>query len=404
MNVCIAGKNNIAVEILDHLLDNFPENNYIACLNQNDSGKDGFQRSLKKFCELKDIRTLSLEDVCSLDDLVFLSLEFDKIVRVEKFKDAKIYNIHFSLLPAYKGMFTSALPILHNQKNAGVTLHLIDNGIDTGDIIAQREILIGENTDAQQLYTKYIREGVALIKEYIPGLLAGSVSSSPQPVQNASYYSKHALDFSSIQVDLNKTAQEVHNQIRAYVFPAFQLPKVFGHQIYRSALARVKRTGRTGTAAFEDDFSLVLNCIDYQVVLYKDRLAEFMDCCKQGDLGRLLYFAENGYDMRQRTKEGWDALTVAGFHGHLALVRYLIEQLDWDVNTRNNNGTSFAMYVMTHASNHYTYDLLKYILEIERILWDVPDHSGKNIFDYALIYNNPTVIQLLEAKRILGAY
>ncbi|MDB5019444.1 MAG: hypothetical protein JWQ28_571 [Pedobacter sp.] len=404
MNVCVAGKNNIAVEILDHLIANYPEHNYVACLHQNDSGINSFQRSFKKYCELKQVQTLTLEEVQGLENLIFLSLEFDKIVRVEKFKGARLYNIHFSKLPAYKGMSTCALPILHNQKYVGVTLHLIDNGIDTGDIIAQREFLIGDNTDAQQLYGKFILEGIELVKENISELLADTVSSSPQPAKNASYYSKYALDFSNLQIDLNKTAQEIHNQIRAYCFPAFQLPKVFGHSIYRSELTDKKRVGKTGTVMFENGFYLTINGIDYQVQLFKDRVGELMDYCKQGDFEGLLYFAEHGYDLTQRSKEGWDALILAGFNGHLALVTYLIEQMDWNVNTYNNNGTTFAMYVMTYASKQNTYDLFKYVLNLSAVNWDIPDYSGKNIFDYALIYNNQIVIDLLEAKRIPSAY
>jgi methionyl-tRNA formyltransferase len=404
MNVCIAGKNNIAVEILDHLIVDYPEHDYLACLNQNDSGKDGFQRSLKKYCALKQVQTLTLEEVCKLGNLVFLSLEFDKIVRVEKFKEARLYNIHFSMLPAYKGMSTCALPILHNQKSVGVTLHLIDNGIDTGDIIAQREFLIGDNTDAQQLYGKFLIEGIELVKENLAGLLADTVSSAPQPSKNASYYSKHALDFSNLQIDLNKTAQEIHNQIRAYCFSAFQLPKVFDYAIYRSELTDLKRVGKSGTIAFENGFYLLINGIDYQVQLFKDRAGELMDYCKHGDFERLLYFAENGYDIRQRSKEGWDALILAGLNGHLALVTYLIEKLQWDVNTRNNNGTTFAMYVMTYASKQNTYELFKYVLNLPGINWDISDYSGKNIFDYAVIYSNQKVIDLLEAKRITSAY
>lgn len=73
------------------------------------------------------------------DDLIFISLEFDKIVNPDLFKDARLYNIHFSLLPSYKGMYTSAIPILNGEEMVGVTFHEIDKGIDTGNIIAQKK-------------------------------------------------------------------------------------------------------------------------------------------------------------------------------------------------------------------------------------------------------------------------
>ena len=67
--------------------------------------------------------------------IFFISLEFDKIINTSLFKTTNLFNIHFSLLPRYKGMYTSILPILNGDKISGVTLHKIDRGIDTGDII-----------------------------------------------------------------------------------------------------------------------------------------------------------------------------------------------------------------------------------------------------------------------------
>ena len=68
---------------------------------------------------------------------MFISLEYHRLIDPLKFVTSKLYNPHFSLLPAYKGMYTSALPLLNDEKDAGVTLHHIDSGIDTGDIIDQ---------------------------------------------------------------------------------------------------------------------------------------------------------------------------------------------------------------------------------------------------------------------------
>ena len=59
-----------------------------------------------------------------------------EIIKTKNFKSNKLFNLHFSLLPSYKGMHTSAFPILNGEKYSGVTIHKIDNGIDTGDIIA----------------------------------------------------------------------------------------------------------------------------------------------------------------------------------------------------------------------------------------------------------------------------
>ena len=118
MKVCIAGKNNIAVEIAQHLISNpnFNNDSLIIVCNQTDDGKDGWQRSLLKFANENNIMVKRLADLYEYKRLVFLSLEFDKIIRPERFKSTKLFNIHFSFLPKYRGMYTSIWPILNNEK------------------------------------------------------------------------------------------------------------------------------------------------------------------------------------------------------------------------------------------------------------------------------------------------
>lgn len=90
------------------------------------------------------MQIISLEEAYSIENLLLLSVEFDRIVQISKFLSDKIFNIHFSLLSKYKGMYSSVLPILHGERKTGVTLHRIRHGIDTGEIIAQEEVDIEE--------------------------------------------------------------------------------------------------------------------------------------------------------------------------------------------------------------------------------------------------------------------
>ena len=69
-------------------------------------------------------------------------IEFDQIIKPTEFRSNRLFNIHFSYLPEFKGMYTSAIPILQGSTHTGVTLHGIDQGIDTGPIIAQEKFEI----------------------------------------------------------------------------------------------------------------------------------------------------------------------------------------------------------------------------------------------------------------------
>ena len=220
MIVCIAGKNDIAVGILLYLLDyGIDRKNICIILNRTDDGKDNWQRSLLKKASELNIKITTLEEVYQIENLLFLSLEFDKIVDLSKFKSNKLFNIHFSLLPKYKGMFTSIMPILNNEKITGVTFHKIDKGIDTGDIIAQKEFEIDLMDNARDIYHKYIRNGILLVKQCLEKLLKNEfIESKPQNLRESSYFSKNIIDYKNINIELNQTSLSSHNQIRAFNF------------------------------------------------------------------------------------------------------------------------------------------------------------------------------------------
>jgi methionyl-tRNA formyltransferase len=271
MTICIAGKNNIAVEILEYLFSNY---NYplLAICNKTDEGKDTWQRSLRLAANEYNVEIKQIEDVYNVSDLIFLSLEFDQIIKPEIFVSNQLYNVHFSLLPAYRGMYTSIMPILFGEKQSGVTLHKIDAGIDTGDIIEQIIIPIKENDTAEILYAKYIKKGIQIVKKNIDNILTKKVKSYVQPVEKSSYFSKKAIDFKNIQIDCKKTAWEIHNQIRAFVFRNYQLPTINGYRIYKSRILHTKSDkANVGRVQKVDDNILKIDAIDYIVNAYLEK-------------------------------------------------------------------------------------------------------------------------------------
>ncbi|EJL6730935.1 formyl transferase, partial [Vibrio cholerae] len=218
MKVIVAGKNNIAIDVVKALLYRPEVDEVFAIFNANDNGIDGFQRSFKKFCLINSIKSLSLSEAYECKNSLFLSLEFDKIVDPNCFSHKNIYNIHFSLLPKYKGMYTSAWPIINGESTSGVTFHCIDRGIDTGDIIFQEEFILAEHETSKSLYQKYIDTGTCLILRNLKNILSGDLVKRPQGSDKSSYYSKKSIDYSNVKIDFNKTAFQVKRQIDAFTF------------------------------------------------------------------------------------------------------------------------------------------------------------------------------------------
>lgn len=271
MIVCIAGKNNIAVNAVDFLLDKnlVKGSNLVAMFNQNDIGKDSFQKSFRKHCLEENLQSVNLEELFQIENLILISLEYDRIIPVQKFSSQKLYNIHFSLLPKYKGMFTSALPILYGEIHSGVTLHEIDKGIDTGDIIDQTKFEIGAESTARDLYLKYIEFGTALFKNNIENLLSGDFTKQSQSPINSTYFSKNSIDYFNLQIDLKKTAFEIKNQIRAFNFREYQVPIIFEREIDSAEILTAKSTLKAGSIIIENERYIDIATIDYDLRLNK---------------------------------------------------------------------------------------------------------------------------------------
>jgi methionyl-tRNA formyltransferase len=272
MTICIAGKSEIAVKALSRLMDVVHDEKIIACLNRDDKGIDDWRPSFARACRNNSIDIVTLDTCYGIENLIFISLKFDKLIRPDLFCSPHLLNLHFSLLPAYKGMHTGTMPILRGEHSSGVTLHIIDDGIDTGPIIDQMRIDIGDNTSARELYSLYMENGFNLFERNLKKIVSRNYVGIPQSAKGASYFSKHSLDFHNIKIDLNKTAWEVHNQIRAFSFREYQLPKVGGIQIYKSEILPLRSVGKPGTVVAVSDEYVEYNTIDFIVRAYIDKV------------------------------------------------------------------------------------------------------------------------------------
>jgi methionyl-tRNA formyltransferase len=267
-NICIAGNFDLAIKCTEFVKKKFKNIDLYAVFNSNDDGKDKFQRSFKKYCKNKiKITCVNIKEAYLIPDLIFISLHYDKIIKTENFHSKKLFNIHFSLLPKYKGMHTTAWPILCGEKFSGVTLHEIDNGIDTGNIISQIKFKININDNAEKVFLNYIKYGIILFKKNILKLLNGNYKLSKQKNLNSSYYSRASINFKKINIDLNKTAFEVHNQIRAFVFQHYQLPIIKGYKVINSKILKSKSKIKPGKIVSRVGKILKISTIDYNLLL-----------------------------------------------------------------------------------------------------------------------------------------
>ncbi|CAM2827837.1 formyltransferase family protein [Helicobacter burdigaliensis] len=213
-----------------------------------------------------NIKIINLEEAYNIENLLFISLEFDRIIKPSNFLTSRLFNIHFSLLPKYKGVYTSIMPILFGEAKSGVSLHRIDEGIDTGAIIAQKSFKIDINDSARDLYFKYLKNDFLLFKANIDKLIGNNFIAIPQNNLESTYFSRKEIDL-NFEINFNKTSFQIHNQIRAFIFREYQLPKIKDNRICQSILTN-EFVGKRVFEEYENRFEI--SGIDgFRVVCYK---------------------------------------------------------------------------------------------------------------------------------------
>lgn len=393
MFICVAGKHDIAVSVLEYLIRNQKCRYELGVIcNRTETGENNWQKSLRWYAKKNNIKEYLLEDIYAIPELIFLSLEFDQLVRPNLFKDARLYNIHFSLLPAYKGMYTSVFPILNGEKKVGVTFHEIDTGIDTGDIIRQVCFDLKEEYNCRDLYLQYIEHGIKLVLDCLEDVINNKISSYKQPFQNSSYYSRKTINYSELKIDLIQTAEVIKNQIRAFGFREYQMPIVFGKRIIDVEITKNRSTQKPGTIICENEQGMMIATIDYDIVLYYDRLEELMQACERGDLITVKDICNVKRHINEKDNHGWTPLIVATYHNRKSIVEFLLMH-GADLYTTNYNGTNLLMYAkeayLLVGDNSIFKLYYKYGLDE-----NICDYEGNNLL-YYLKTNKITLEELL---------
>lgn len=378
--IVVAGKNNIAVHALNSLADHLGSNSIIALPNKNDSGVDGWQRSLRRAAQIRQVRLATPESLENTPITILVSLEYDRLLNPARFPGARLYNFHFSCLPSYKGMYTSVWPVLYGDDESGVTIHAIEQGIDTGDIYDQCRFKILRNDRSRDLYRKYLYNGSALFERKIKAILANSLECTPQPPEGSSYYPKEAIDFSKIKIDLRCTAWQLQRQLYAYSFREYQLPHILGRPIVEIDITDRKSRYKPGTVLNDSGVSITICSIDYDVILYTDRIEEILTRLQTCHSRELPWLMKHVAGIHDRNGRGWSPIIVAAYHGNLGVVDYLLTE-GADPNDQNYKGTTVLMYAKEYALRSRNKDVFNLLLEAGADPY-AKDFGGKTLADY----------------------
>jgi methionyl-tRNA formyltransferase len=149
-----------------------------------------------------------------LDPEVIVVVAYGKILpgNVLEYPKYGCVNVHGSLLPKYRGAAPMQRAIMDGESVTGITTMLMNEGLDTGDMLLTRELPLLESYNFEDVHDGLAAMGAELLLETLDGLRDGTVTPTPQPGEGATYAAK--IEKSELLCDFSMTAREMHNKIR----------------------------------------------------------------------------------------------------------------------------------------------------------------------------------------------
>ncbi len=175
-------------------------------------------------------------------------------------------NVHSSLLPKYRGAAPINWAILNGEDKTGVTIMYMAEGLDTGDILAQRSTPIDVNENAAELFGRLADLGAELLVEVVDQLGQGTAAAVPQDDDLSCYAPMLSKELSPM--DWRKTARQLHDQVRGlYPWPAATaVLDTVRCKIVRTNLPGGHSGQAPGSVLQADKRGLCISCGDGQVL------------------------------------------------------------------------------------------------------------------------------------------
>lgn len=224
LRIIFMGTPDFAVTILKHLVDH--KYNIVGVITAIDKpagrGRKLNESAVKKYALSKELNILqpkNLKNEDFHDKLKDLKADIQIVVAfrmlpksVWQMPKLGTFNLHASLLPAYRGAAPIHWAIINGERKTGATTFFIDDKIDTGEIILKEEIAISDTETVGTLHDKLMYLGANLVAETIDLIATGNVVTIKQPVLEEKLAPK--LNPENTKIDWTKSLDSIYNKIR----------------------------------------------------------------------------------------------------------------------------------------------------------------------------------------------
>ena len=224
MKIVIFGCQQIAVDFITFLRNKNVNISLIVTYELPLDKTYGYESVINKFSDTEieilnpnrvDINVIN--KIKSISPDIIFSIYYRKILPKSILELPKLgcVNIHPSLLPKYRGPIPTAWAIEKGETNFGITIHYMDEGIDTGDILVQKKYSIKHNETGFELYTRAMNLGAKLLEDNYEKIINKEIKPITQS-GSSSYYGKKNGKYT---IDWKDSAKNINNKIRVHSKP-----------------------------------------------------------------------------------------------------------------------------------------------------------------------------------------
>ena len=224
LRIIFMGTPDFAVTILKHLVDH--NYNVVGVITATDKpagrGRKLNESAVKKYALSKELNILQPKNLKNQDfhkELNSLKADLQIVVAfrmlpkiVWQMPRFGTFNLHASLLPAYRGAAPIHWAIINGETKTGATTFFIDDKIDTGEIILKEEIEISETETVGTLHDKLMYLGADLVAKTVDSIETGNVITKKQP--DLEEKSAPKLNSENTKIDWTDSLDNIYNKIR----------------------------------------------------------------------------------------------------------------------------------------------------------------------------------------------
>ncbi len=232
-NVVFLGTKSIGFDCLEYMINDSQKLNVnILGVLTKQTKLDDDEKSISKLCMLNGVPLWnSLEDLlnCETEIDFLISVQYHKILKAKHLDKANKFciNLHMAPLPEYRGCNQFSFAILDKKTTFGTTIHLIDENIDSGDILFEKRFPIPPDCFVSELYKMTLHHSKTLFIESIPKILKEDIKPIPQKLlikeRGISIHYRNEIEKLK-RLNLNWSAEKIQDHIRATYFPPFSPP------------------------------------------------------------------------------------------------------------------------------------------------------------------------------------